>query len=104
MYLVHASLCGPPGAHLPDTVAESTLALALPHERVEHVVAHPHARPHPVLGVFLLADGLTQAEERTAELCRRAIRTCAGLGEWRLVKAEVPLLDRHALLPAPGVD
>ncbi|MEV5507225.1 hypothetical protein [Streptomyces orinoci] len=93
MYLVHISLCGPMGVKLPNGVRELVMAHARPEEGVEHVVAHPHAEPHPVLGLFLRADRLRTAELRAAGVCRRAIERSPELAGWELLSAQVPLLD-----------
>ncbi|GAA3482924.1 hypothetical protein [Streptomyces yanii] len=92
MYLIHAHLKGPTGAVLTDQTAELIHAWALSQEQVEHVTAHPGAVPHPIVGVYVLADSLHQAEERVAAVCRRALRQEPSLSTWTLVRAEAPLL------------
>ncbi|MFI1967903.1 hypothetical protein BLA24_22150 [Streptomyces cinnamoneus] len=78
---------------------------ALPRERVEHVAVHAHAEPHPVLGVYLLAERLEQAELHAAQACRRTIAHRPELAEWELATAQVPLLDLHGPLElSPLVD
>ncbi|THA88219.1 hypothetical protein E6R61_26805 [Streptomyces sp. LRa12] len=91
MYLVHAQLTAPPGGCLPADVARRALALARTGERVEHVTAHPHAIPNPVLGFFVVAESLFEAEELVAVMCRRLLNTHAQLRGWALLGAEVPL-------------
>ncbi|MFH9858860.1 hypothetical protein [Streptomyces sp. NPDC017202] len=59
---------------------------------MEHVTAHPHAVPDPVLGVFLVAESLTEAEAMTTVLCRRLLNSHTGLSGWGLRRAQVPLL------------
>ncbi|MFI9722422.1 hypothetical protein ACIHFE_22640 [Streptomyces sp. NPDC052396] len=93
MYLVHVGLCGPQVMKLPDNARELVLAHACPEDGVEHVVAHPHAEPHPVLGLYLRADRLSTAESRAARVCRRAIERSPELADWELLSAQVPLLD-----------
>ncbi|MGW8353113.1 hypothetical protein [Streptomyces wedmorensis] len=103
MYLIHARL-QPPGAQLlPEDAAVRALALALPEERVEHVSAHPDALPLPVLGVFLLAGSLAEAESGTTALCLRLLARHPALAGWHLRTAEAPLLAPlgHGLL-GPG--
>ncbi|MEU8621310.1 hypothetical protein [Streptomyces sp. NPDC048623] len=105
MYLIHAQLRPPGVQFLPEDAAVRALALALPEERVEHVSAHPDALPLPVLGVFLLAGSLAEAESRAAALCRRLVERHPALAGWRLSGAEAPLLAPlgHGLLgPAVG--
>lgn len=59
---------------------------------MEHVTAHPYALPVPVLGVFLRAESLVEAESLAAALCRRLLDSHAGLAGWGLRRAEAPLL------------
>ncbi|MBC3843632.1 hypothetical protein GXW82_35715 [Streptacidiphilus sp. 4-A2] len=67
---------------LPADAGAWLLADAHPQERLEHVAVHPHARPDPVLGVYLLADGLEEAEERAAAVCRRVLTFRQELRGW----------------------
>ncbi|MEI7031262.1 hypothetical protein [Streptomyces pratensis] len=92
MYLIHARLQAPPGACLPAEAARLVLALARPGERVEHVTAHPHAVPDPVLGIFVVAESLSEAEALAEALCHRLLNTCTTLAGWGLSAAEAPLL------------
>ncbi|MFG2821770.1 hypothetical protein ACGFX4_20360 [Kitasatospora sp. NPDC048365] len=93
MYLVHATLNAPPagGGPLAPGLAASIRALAGP-DQVEHVVVHPDAEPAPVVGVFLVADRLADAERRTAALVRRAVDELPELRGWDFGPAEVPLI------------
>ncbi|WP_424217675.1 hypothetical protein ACN20G_36540 (plasmid) [Streptomyces sp. BI20] len=95
MYLIHARLRAPSdttGSVLPVDAAARALDTARAEEAVEHVSAHPRAVPDPVLGFFVLADSLAQAEERVARVCGRLLGEHAGLRGWTLVRAEAPLL------------
>ncbi|MFD0266803.1 hypothetical protein ACFVGY_09435 [Streptomyces sp. NPDC127106] len=92
MYLIHAQFQAPLGSTLPADAARRALALAQAGEGVEHVSAHPYAEPHPVLGLFLMAPSLREAEGRAAGVCRRLLREHTGMSGWALVRAEVPLL------------
>jgi hypothetical protein len=93
MYLVHAHLMPPsPGRTLPPDVAVCARTHARPQDRLEHACAHPLAHPHPVLGVYLLADSLAQAESNAARLCRRVLSDCPALHGWTLLRAHAPLL------------
>ncbi|MFE5588729.1 hypothetical protein [Streptomyces sp. NPDC056549] len=104
MYLIHAQLAAPEGSLLPCDAAAAALVLARPEEGVEHVSAHGDGPRGPVLGVFLLADSLAQAENRTAALCERLLTRHPGFRGWSLRRAEAPFLAPlgHGLLGPPG--
>ncbi|MFE0701519.1 hypothetical protein [Streptomyces sp. NPDC058872] len=103
MYLIHAQLVLPKDSLIPDGVAPEALRLALPEERVEHVSLHPKGPRGPVLGVYLLAESLAQAEERTASLCERLLARHPGLAGWSMRRAEAAFLAPlgHGLLGPP---
>ncbi len=106
MYLIHVALRPTtPTAVLPRTAGDLLLAVALPDERIEHVVLHPCASPCPVLGVYLLADCIEDAEERATEFCRRALAALPALAGWEPGSAEVPLVGPfyEGLLSASGL-
>ncbi|MER6687656.1 hypothetical protein [Streptomyces minutiscleroticus] len=63
----------------------------------EHVSVHVDVRPHPVLGFYLRAASLVEAEAAADSLWRHAASFVPQLEEWELVRAEVPLLR-----PDPG--
>ncbi|MFC5149519.1 hypothetical protein [Streptomyces aureoversilis] len=105
MYLVHVGLRRPRrSTELPAEIRELVLARALSRERIEHISVHPQARPHPVLGVYLLADRLEEAEEHAEQACRRAIAHCPQLARWEVVDAQVPLLDVRVASSAGSLD
>ncbi|MFJ5549253.1 hypothetical protein [Streptomyces sp. NPDC093225] len=93
MYLIHAALRAPSAAdRLPSDCADAVRALARSDTPVEHVSAHPDARPDPVLGVYVLAGSLREAEDRTAALCRRALRELPALRGWAVGRVGAPLV------------
>ncbi|SEM40456.1 hypothetical protein [Streptacidiphilus jiangxiensis] len=92
MYLVHVRLGEPGHAPLPDDAAALVRSCARPADGLEFVVAHPAAMPDPVLGLFLIADSLADAEARAFRICRLALERYAPLSTWALVEAQVPLL------------
>ncbi|MEV6971920.1 hypothetical protein [Kitasatospora sp. NPDC093806] len=105
MYLVHAALRRPAdGRALPPGVRGLLLAARCPGEGIEHVVVHREAVPHPVLGVFLLAGSLVEAERRVAVFCDRVLAGVPELAGWRVERAEAPLVGPfyERLLAAPG--
>ncbi|WP_407838166.1 hypothetical protein ACE1OC_20070 [Streptomyces sp. DSM 116496] len=66
-------------------------ALAREGDGLEHVAAHPRALPHPVVGLFLRAESLMEAESNAAVLCRRVLE-CAEFTGWSLVLAQAPMV------------
>ncbi|MEU7065369.1 hypothetical protein [Streptomyces sp. NPDC046161] len=96
MYLIHVGLRAPSAqAALPARAADLVRAQAPAHIPVEHVSAHPHARPSPVLGVYLLADGLEEAEHRAEALCRHATRSVPELSGWSVGRVGAPLVTAY---------
>ncbi|MFE6867232.1 hypothetical protein ACFVFS_11770 [Kitasatospora sp. NPDC057692] len=105
MYLVHVSLQAPAGAaELPADTRELLLAAAVAEEGIEHVSVHAGALPHPVLGVFVLAARLEEAEDRAQAFCRRATAVMPGLVGWRVRCGRAPLVEAfyERLLDGPG--
>ncbi|MFJ9352209.1 hypothetical protein [Streptomyces sp. NPDC101237] len=93
MYLVHAHL----KSRVPDAEPPSDLALlvrqhALPEEAVEHLVLHANAQPEPVIGVYVLARYLEEAERVAGAVVARALAAEPSLRHWELTVAQVPLL------------
>ncbi|MEU9714919.1 hypothetical protein [Streptomyces sp. NPDC047976] len=91
MYLVHARLQGPPGVALPPQVKSLVHVLAREGDGVEHVTAHPRALPFPVVGLYLRAESLVEAESTGAALCRRVLERAEFTG-WSLVLAQAPMV------------
>ncbi|MFE5871901.1 hypothetical protein ACFQ6V_25110 [Streptomyces roseifaciens] len=93
MYLVHVRLRAPEGAEFPEVTGEQVRRVARPAEGVEHVTVRLNAPAGPVLGVYVLAEGLHQAEARAAAVCRRALAEIPAFRGWAPVAAEAPLID-----------
>lgn len=93
MYLIHVHLSSPDRAPLPDGVADLVRSVTIPEDRLEHVAVHPDAAPDPVLGLYLLADGLADAESRATVLCGRALAADAPLHGWSVARAGAPLVS-----------
>ncbi|MGC9437697.1 hypothetical protein [Streptomyces sp. WG5] len=105
MYLVHVRLCGPPGRPLPPDAHTLVLSHAQDDDGLEHVCLHPHARPDPVLGLYLIADTLDTAETKAVALCNRALLGTPELDAWSVRSAAAPLITPfyEALFDAPPV-
>ncbi|MFE5945606.1 hypothetical protein [Streptomyces sp. NPDC056480] len=91
MYLVHAHMRSPAGAHIPEGIG-IWVADAADSGDIEHVTVHASTLAHPVLGVFVLADRLEEAEEVVVAACRRMLATRPELRGWELAEGHVPLL------------
>ncbi|MEU7553075.1 hypothetical protein AB0B01_12125 [Streptomyces sp. NPDC044571] len=94
MYLVHVHLDPHPGSDLlsEEDATRLAAAAATTSADVIHVAVHGDARSHPVVGVFLRAADIESAEAAAAELWRRAADGHPRLRDWRLRRAEVPLV------------
>jgi hypothetical protein len=92
MYLVHAHLDLPEGDRLPPDVRELVRTSLLPGDGVEHVAVHPRSPSRLTLGLYLLADGLEEAERRAVEVCGRLMGRVPQLAAARLTGAGVPLV------------
>ncbi|GAA2450853.1 hypothetical protein [Streptomyces macrosporus] len=92
MYLIHVRLRPPVGAELPHDAADQVRGCAVAHERIEHVSDHRHAAGGPVLGIYLIADDLFQAEARAGSICRRALARCPDFRGWELAGVQAPFV------------
>lgn len=95
MYLVHLHLRptgSSPSRVLPDRIGTRFRAAARAEDGVEHVVVHGDARPYPVLGVYVVADRLEDAEANAARVWERAVQASPELGGWGLAEARTPLI------------
>ncbi|MFE0774893.1 hypothetical protein [Streptomyces sp. NPDC058861] len=70
------------------------------------MVVHPDTPVGPVVGLFLLAGSLAEAEGIGASVCGRALRAHPGLSGFLLLACEVrivaPYLDRMVGWDPPG--
>ncbi|MEU3031257.1 hypothetical protein ACPCBC_32655 [Streptomyces incarnatus] len=89
MYLVHARLESDEHAELPAETVSLVMRCARPDEHLQHVVMHSNGPAGPVLGLFLLAPTLKEAEQVTAALCQRALDRNAELRRFRLTSCGV---------------
>lgn len=92
MYLVHARFCPHAGAAWPADAAELVRAHGTGAAGLEHVVVHPDAPGGPVVGLFLVAPGLSAAESEAAAVIRRALDRCPTLAGFTLVSCQVVLI------------
>ncbi|MFE1561066.1 hypothetical protein ACFW6V_39555 [Streptomyces sp. NPDC058734] len=92
MYLVHAGLRAPRDSS--DAVDLRSLIRSRlgPDDGAEHVSVHPDAQPDPVIGMYLRAGSLVEAEEHAAVLLRLLLSRCPELADWTPLRAEVPLI------------
>ncbi|MFC9297248.1 hypothetical protein ACFTWH_36565 [Streptomyces sp. NPDC057011] len=92
MYLVHAGLRAPRDAPAVLDLRSLIRSRLGPDDGAEHISVHPHARPDPVIGLYLRAGSLAAAEERAAILIRLLLSRCPELADWTPLGAEVPLM------------
>ncbi|MFD5655481.1 MULTISPECIES: hypothetical protein [unclassified Streptomyces] len=106
MYLIHVHLALPEGALLPADTRQAIAAHVDEGDGVEHVSVHPHAVPCPVVGLYLLAESLEEAEARALEVCRRAVGRSPHWVGWEVVGAGAPLVAPYydRLLSSSGLD
>jgi hypothetical protein len=108
VYLVHARFATADRRSLPADAAALVASCAVPDERVEHVVLHQHDDGRPVLGMFLLAASLAEAERAAAAVCRRALTQRPELAGTVLLGCEAPLIpvdpDTGRLMPRTDQD
>ncbi len=102
MYLVHIHLWAPPACgRLPHTTAADIAGCAEDCEGLLHISVHPEPEDHPVLGVYLRAASLAEAEAAAVRLWQLAQTALPSLVGWTLLRAEVPLLLPQALPNPP---
>ncbi|GAA2774750.1 MULTISPECIES: hypothetical protein [Kitasatospora] len=95
MYLIHATLRLAPGTGVPDDLGPRMRALAAPQDRLEHVSVHAGARPDPVVGLYLVADSLHDAEARARTLCLRTVAELPGLAGAEVALVGAPLITEY---------
>ncbi|MGF1427361.1 hypothetical protein [Kitasatospora sp. LaBMicrA B282] len=92
MYLVHATLRARPGSTVPGGLLASVRAQASADDGLEHAVVHPLGPGAAVVGMFLRAPRLADAERAAGLLCRRALAADPALLELELASCEAPLV------------
>jgi|SRR5690349_2280416 hypothetical protein len=98
VYLVHTQLLARKAEPcIPLNLADLLRALARPADVVEHVVVHPLPENGVTVGIYLLAEGLMEAEQTAARLCRRAVAEVGPLPGWQVGRSEAPLLAPYDL-------
>ncbi|MER6912321.1 hypothetical protein ABT354_11675 [Streptomyces sp. NPDC000594] len=97
MYLVHARFETVLPSQVPWDIKELSRSLLLPADHVEHLSVHRRSARHFVLGFYLLAGSLAEAETRAERVSLRLLGTGA-LPPARLLAAEAPLMVPEAVL------
>lgn len=95
MYLIHVGLRAPDGVFLPPDTNAIVMSCSIPRDGLEHISVHADAEGGPVLGLYLSASGLSQAEQAAAELVSRALAKCPSLTPFTMVTCGA------ALVPGP---
>lgn len=92
LFLVHISLRPrQPAAQMPPSAAESIARTCAGRDGFEHASVHPGALPHPVVGFYVTAGSLKEAEAAAISLWGHASSSVAELAAWEPARAEVPL-------------
>ena len=100
MYLVHILLQPVAGeGELPSDVAAIMAASAVHGRAPAHIAVHPERAPNPVIGVYVHAASLEEAELLVEDLWWRACASARELRRWILLRAEVPLVPLGDDLP-----
>ncbi|MDF2257719.1 hypothetical protein [Streptantibioticus ferralitis] len=91
MYLVHARLESDEHTELPADTSGLVTQSARPGERLQHAVMHTSRVTGSVLGLFLLAATLEEAERTAATLCQRVLDENPELRRFRLASCGVAM-------------
>ncbi|MEU5161184.1 hypothetical protein AB0G74_16465 [Streptomyces sp. NPDC020875] len=92
MYLVHAELRQEADAVLPGHADQLITDCADSDDGLEHIVVHPQAADGTLVGLFMLASTVEEAELRAARVCRRALETQPELEGFALLGCGVRLV------------
>ncbi|GGU81759.1 hypothetical protein GCM10010260_12800 [Streptomyces filipinensis] len=105
MYLVHARLESDEHTEIPAGTVDLLTRSATPDDQLEHVVMHTHGDPGPVLGFFILAQSLEEAEGVAASLCQRVLDENAELHRFRIASCNATApwsyYERILRMPSP---
>ncbi|MGW6263045.1 hypothetical protein [Streptomyces sp. NPDC055085] len=93
MRLVHVRIRCPEGEILPQNAVWLIGRSAQQREGVEHVAFHPDAANGPVLGLFLTASGVAEAERAAEAVCRGALADHVELAGFGLTVCDVALVS-----------
>ncbi|MBC3843071.1 hypothetical protein GXW82_31445 [Streptacidiphilus sp. 4-A2] len=86
--MVHAELLAGTDTRLPDDMPDLLTTCSYPGEGVEFVVVHRNAGRAPVIGLFMLAESLSRAEEAATAVCLRALASQPALSTFELERCE----------------
>ncbi|WP_371617027.1 hypothetical protein [Streptomyces sp. NBC_00454] len=93
MYLIHLKLGLAADRFAPPGLGDLIRRAARPGEGLQHVTVHPDVPGGPVLGMFLTADRVEQAEVTAGLLCRRALATSPKLRGVTLLRWKAELVS-----------
>lgn len=100
MYLVHIHLRPPPGG---GVLPGDTAGLVMSAGRgtgLEHAAVHSENGQDPVIGVYVRATTLPDAEAVASDIWKRTTRADPRLDRWTPLRIEVPLLPPPPEWPA----
>ncbi|MEU4096404.1 hypothetical protein [Streptomyces sp. NPDC026673] len=86
MYLIHAHLLGPGEIPLPAGIRDRIRARPTGSASIEHVTPHLEHPGAPVLGLFVAAETLEEAEQAAETACLDALGSESSLAGYALVR------------------
>jgi hypothetical protein len=92
MYLIHAQLSGPQGLQLPVDLRDRIRARSLGSASIEHVTPHLDAPVGPVLGLFVAAGSLEEAERAAKTACLNILDSDPALAGYTLLRCAIALV------------
>ncbi|MEU5387170.1 hypothetical protein [Kitasatospora cineracea] len=91
MYLVHATFAATSNAMWPSDTADLFVNVADGAAWLHHATVHPLAGGGAVVGMFVTAPNVAEAERSVADLCELILLSVPALGDFHLVRVESPL-------------
>ncbi|MFJ4337520.1 hypothetical protein [Streptomyces sp. NPDC088915] len=88
MYLIHARLRAKGEVSLPERFEEEICRQEVEPASIEHVVLHDDLPGIPVLGLFVAARNLVEAERAAETACLRVLMPEGLAASWELVTCE----------------
>ncbi|MEV0381744.1 hypothetical protein [Nonomuraea sp. NPDC050643] len=95
MYLVHAELRPKDGGIPPEHTGQLIFGCRRPADGIEHVVLHADGSDGGLVGLFVLAPSVEEAEHTAAAVCRRALDSSPELAGFLLGRCGVRIVPEY---------